>query len=1227
MHPNNFFRQSLVLLLLAFASHGAGLQWTDLRQGRSAALSVPRQGKPGFTLLSPNETGVRFTNSLSDAKAAENQIRLLGSGIALGDVDGDGRCDIYACSLTRGNALYRNLGDWKFEDITASAGVACAGQYSTGAVLADVDGDGDLDLLVNSIGGGTRLFLNDGKAKFTEAANSGLEKRFCATSLALADVDGDGDLDLYVANYRTTTIRSTGLSVLNVNGKRMVRPEDRDQYEFTPEGLLLEHGEPDFLYLNDGKGHFTAVPWIGGAFVDEDGMTLAAPQRDWGLSVMMRDVNGDGAPDIYICNDFWSPDRIWINDGSGRFRALPRLAMRNSSTFSMGVDFADINRDGQDDFIVVDMLSRDHARRMRQRAMTGQNFNKNEKIDDRPQVERNTLYLNRGDGSYAEIAQLAGVAASEWSWGIAFIDIDLDGWEDVLITNGHDFDTQDSDTEQRLAAMGPIPSGKLGAKLLQFPRLNVANVAFRNRGDLTFEEVSAQWGFDAVGVSHGIALADLDNDGDQDVVINNLNGALGIYRNNASAPRIAIRLKGKSPNTQGIGAKIKVTGVANSVEPPTQTQEIISGGRYLSGDDPMRVFAAGNTTNRLSIEVTWRDGSVSRITDAQANHIYEIGQAQAERIQNPLPARKEPFFRDVSDLLQHTHDDEAFDDFARQPTLPRKLSHAGPGVAWFDVDGDGIDELVIGGGRGGRLTIFENKGRGRFKRSPLLEKLGRNTDEQTSIIGWHADKTGATMLVAQSNYESANTNASVQRFEISNGSVQSHGPLLLPGASIGPVAVADVDGDGALDVFIGGRVAAGRYPEPVGSRLYRNKGAEFELAADWPKLGLVTGAVFSDLDNDGFPELILASDAGPVRVFRNDRGRLTPWVPAVVTPDGQHRTLNDLTGWWNAVATGDFDGDGRLDIVAANWGRNTPYQSYVRDGLRLYYGDLADSGGVEIVEAYVDGERRHVVPWRDLQTLTGVIPSIRERFATAAAYGQADLEQILGPTFKRASQVVMNWPDTTLFLNRGDHFEARPLPLEAQFAPAFGLCVVDYDGDGHEDIFLAQNFFGVASETSRYDAGRGLWLRGDGHGGFSAVPADESGVRIYGEQRGAAICDYDVDGRIDLVVGQNAAATKLYHNERAQPGVRVRLKGPPGNPSAFGAMVRIMTAGQGGPAREIQGGSGYLSQNSAVQVLAVPSAGAKILVRWPGGRETRSDIPPQAKEIAIDISGTLTVVR
>src|SRR2546426_3724494 len=598
---------SLFLAQGGFLAESSGLNWQTGQGYRWSELSVPQIGKTGFTFLLPETTGITFTNFITDERSVTNQNLLNGSGVALGDVDGDGRCDVYLCRLDgNNNKLFRNLGNWQFEDITDSAGVGCGGQNSTGAVFADIDGDGDLDLLVNSMGGGTRVFVNDGKGHFKETtAQAGVASRTAGTSLALADVDGDGDLDLYVSNYRSSTIREevgTKFSInivdgkpvlVKVNGKPASSPEYAGRFAVGPHGKILEFGEVDVLYLNDGKGHFTPLSFTNGDFfVDEDGKRLTEPPGDWGLAVQFHDLDGDGAPDIYVCNDLFTPDRIWVNDGRGKFRALPRLALRNTSTFSMGVDFADIDRDGYVDFFDVDMLSRDHQKRHVQVSESNPTPLPVGLIDIRPQVLRNNLQINRGDGTFAEATYYAGLEASEWSWGPIFLDVDLDGFEDILVTNGQLRDFQNIDMANRIEALRA--AGKLTRpewlKLLRsYPSLVTAKVVFRNRGNRTFEEKGAEWGFSTPGISQGMCLADLDGDGDLDVVVNNLNGAVGLYRNESHAPRVAVRLKGQAPNTRGIGAKIWLYGGAV----PVQSQEMICGGRYLSGDDAMRVFAAG----------------------------------------------------------------------------------------------------------------------------------------------------------------------------------------------------------------------------------------------------------------------------------------------------------------------------------------------------------------------------------------------------------------------------------------------------------------------------------------------------------------------------------------------------------------------------------------------------------------------------------------------------------
>jgi hypothetical protein len=1219
------------------AATAENLHWEAGTGYRSAPLKVPRQGRAGFTLVPGTVSGILFTNTLARESGARSQLRLAGSGVAAGDVDGDGWCDLYFCGMEAGNRLYRNLGNWHFEDITDQAGVRCPGQFSTGAVLADVDGDGSLDLLVNSIGGGTRLFLNDGKGRFKEATDSGLLRKYGATTMTLGDVDGNGTLDLYVANNNSPTslgdepntrftiqVIDGKPTIAAVNGRPVAGTELMGHYGVSPfDHKIREFGQPDILYLNDGRGHFTAVSWTNGVFCDEDGQTLRAPPRDLGLSAMFRDMNEDGAPDIYVCNDLFTPDRIWLNDGWGRFRAMSTTAVRNSSAFSMGVDFADLNRDGHDDFLVVDMLSRTHAQRMVQ--VLGQlpvAIRSGEK-DERMQIKRNVLQLNRGDGTYAEIAQLSGLEASEWSWATLFMDVDLDGYEDVLVAAGYDRDSMSGDMDaeiQKRRAAGHLSTEELRNLGLLYPPVPSPIIAFRNLGDLRFQDIGREWGFERTTVNQGICCADLDNDGDLDLIVNNLHDEAAIYRNECNQPRVAVSLKGDGANTRGIGAKIWLYGGAV----PVQSQEMICGGRYLSGDDAMRVFAAGNETNRMRIEVRWRSGKRSVVEGVRANRVYEIAEAGATDMwPAPKPAPR-PIFEDVSDSLKHAHHEAAFDDFQRQPLLPRKLSQLGPGVSWSDADGDGHEDLLIAGGRGSELAIFLNRGKGQFQKWSTGSLLGMAEDGQTTVLGRATDIASSELIIGQENYARGGTNGA-KRFALWAGAVQGKEVLDTGGSSIGALALGDLKGDGSLELFAGGRANPGRWPEPAHSKLYRKEKGKYVLdlenTSKLDQVGMVSGAVWSDLDGDGYPELILACEWGPIRIFHNSRGQLAEWNPPVQFPTlkTQPLTLNQMTGWWNGVTVGDFDGDGRLDIVASNWGSNSKYERARHQGqpLRLYYGDWNGDGAIEMLEGFFDPDLKKIVPCKVLTSVARGIPWVQERYPTHAAYSVASIQDILGERFKDAKVLEAQWLETTVFMNRGDHFEAVILPGEAQFAPAFGVNVGDMDGDGNEDIFLSQNFFGVDEETTRYDAGRAVWLRGNGRGQFEVVPGQVSGVKVYGEGRGSALCDYDEDGRVDLVIAQNGAETKLYRNVGAKPGLRVRLVGPARNPTGIGAVVRLRFGDKWGPAREVHAGSGYWSQDSAVQVMGLPEPPTAVWVRWPGGKTQQVAVPAGALDIKV----------
>ena len=884
---------------------------------REVELTVA-PGKTGFTRLESSETGIVFDNRLSDEAATTNQILFIGGGAAAGDIDNDGLVDIFFARTEGPNALYKNLGGWKFQDVTPEA-LRLEEQASTGVAMVDIEGDGDLDLLISGIAHGVRLFANDGSGRFTEKTEAaGLATTMGSTSVALADIDGDRDLDLYVANYRNETLRDGGVLRLKqtILGKKI--PESlKGSIRISESGAVFEIGQPDSLFLNNGDGTFESLSWIDGRFNDAKGQALSEAPPDWGLSALFRDVDLDGDPDLYVCNDFESPDRLWMNDGKGHFQEADPLAIRHTSATSMGADFADIDRDGDLDFFVVDMLSRDHQLRKQQMGTMTPTPITLGKIDDQPQLMRNTLFVNRGDSTYAEIADLAGIFASEWSWAPVFLDVDLDGFQDLIITNGYLRDVQDIDIQNKVDALPRDTKKEHRRSMLLFPPLARKNLAFKSSGALTFEETAEQWGVADNGVSQGMAMADLDNDGDLDFVTNNSSGQAGVYRNNTSAPRVSVRLEGEGPNTNGIGARVTLRG--GSVE---QTNEMVEGGPYLSDSDAMLVFATGETTSDLALDVVWPSGKRSHLDLVKPNVSYRINESFAT---SPKPAavpKLSPTFVDQSDTLSHSHHENPYDDFRRQSLLPNRLSQLGPGVVWYDFDLDGRDDLLLGDAPGGDFAIHFNKGSDKFE-TLHLNNLGLDHDIETSgLAAWRDSPTTVSILVGLSNFDSGSKEqASAAILRLQNGKVIGTTYLSGGSSTTGPVAVADVDGDGDLDLFLGGRTIPGRYPEPATSRLFLNQNGSYKQVPQrlFERIGLVSGATFADLDGNGFPDLVLALEWGPVRVFLNTKGNFREAT--------QQLGFDKFVGWWNGVTTGDLDGDGKLDILATNWGKNHKYHA------------------------------------------------------------------------------------------------------------------------------------------------------------------------------------------------------------------------------------------------------------------------------------------------------------
>ncbi len=1079
---------------------GSALEWSAEASHRWAKLADPGTGKPGFTLMPTAQTGVQFTNTLSTAILIGNKNLLNGSGVALGDYDGDGLCDIYLCRLDGDNALYRNLGGWRFKDVTAASGTACPKQFSTGSVFADVDGDHDLDLLVTAMGQPNRLFRNNGDGSFTDAtATAGIGTRYGSNSIALSDIDNDGDLDLYIVNYGANSVLKDGgkLDIVRVNGKLTVRGPYANRIKFIG-NKMFEFGEPDEFYLNDGDGRFTLLEWAGGRFTTHAGKPLAEPYRDQGLSAIFRDMNGDHAPDLFIANDGFTEDRCWINDGSGRFLEISPLAIWQLSYSAMGVDFADINRDGHDDFFVVEMLSRNHERRLTQQGMIPGAKVGPGNFTHRPQSRRNCLYVARGDGTFAETAYFSGVAASEWSWSSIFLDVDLDGWEDILITNGFEFDTDDLDAQARISRLGNLSVAQKRKTIFLFPPLDTPNVAFRNLGNLRFVEVGAKWGFDDKHDGNGMALGDLDNDGDLDAVVSCLKGPALLYRNNATAPRVAVRLAGGGKNTEGTGGRIRVIGALGQTP---QAQEIMSGGRYVSGDQARRTFAS-RAGRAFTIEVDWRDGTRTTLADAKAGRLYEIRQVSSRSIR--LKSRvKQPFFTDLSAQLGHEHKGTGRDDFKLQPGLPRSLNRTGPALANTDIDGDGDQDLLIAGTR---LSILLNNGNGVFTESPSSLPIGG---------------TGVVVFGEGQAQQLLHLSEPPTLYTIANGQLRLAKRLAFDGVP-SCAATFDADGDGDTDLFIGGGSTAGQFPVAAPSQLFINHGGEF-TGVRLGEVGLVSGCAAGDMEGDGDTDLVLACEWGSVKLLLNDGGKFTDASAAW--------DLAKFTGLWHDVAVADFNGDGKPDIAASNAGHNTAYELYLMP-VRLFYGDANGDDVMELVEAFAETKTKLWKPIRTLEVFSKTFPHVRGTITRNKTFASASLRQIIDPAFGDMNSLEITNLSSAVFLNKTGRFEMRALPDASQLSPAFDLCSGDFDGDGAVDLFLAQNAFGVPERASRYDSGRGLLLRGDGTGNFTAVPAFESGIAVYGEQRGVVAADFDGDGKTDLTVGQRGAATRLFMNRK-----------------------------------------------------------------------------------------------
>ena len=1087
-------------------------------QSRTSQAEAPA---PLFRLLSPEQTGVQFANVLPEnpeMNILAYEYYYNGGGVAIGDVNNDGLADLYLTANLVASRLYLNRGGMRFEEVTRQTGAVSRPGWKTGVTMADVDGNGFLDIYIcrsgkmEAAGRANELFMNNGDGSFTErAAELGLADEGYGTQAAFFDYDGDGDLDMFLLNH---SIKS--LVTMNVAEMK----QGRDPYT------------GDKLFRNDG-GTFTEVGAQAGIFSNRVG---------FGLGLAISDLDKNGWPDIYVANDYTEHDYVYLNQGDGTFKESLKSTMGHTANFAMGVDIADINNDGWPDLVVLDMLPEENK---------GQKLLKGPDGYERYQLQlehgfyhqnmRNMLQINNGLGpdgklSFSEIGQLAGISNTDWSWAPLLADYDNDGLRDLFISNGYVRASTDLDFLAYTYAQEQERARKAGEEVDMLRILKLMNTLkrpnylFRNRGDMTFENVSAAWGIDRPSYSNGAAYADLDNDGDLDLVVNTLTEPAFIYQNMAREQGkghfLQIALQGESPNTGGIGARVEIEYPGGSL-----FQEAFPTRGFQSSVDPVLHMGLGKYAAVDRLRITWPDGRVQTLENVQADRRITLKQSDALRVAAPEPAKVQaPLFRAANPGISFRHGENDFVDFKREALLPHLLSRFGPALAAGDVNGDGLDDVYIGGAFGQAGVLFIQGKNGTFsQQKPGLPQS--EAGEEVAALFFDANGDGRPDLyVVHGGSEWPQNDPRMQDclyLNQGNGRWQWAQNALPPlPASGGCVAAGDFDGDGDLDLFVGGRVLPGQYPLAPRSYLLRNDGGTFtdvtrELAPQLAAPGMVSDAVWADFTGNGAPDLLLVGEWMPPLLFANQNGQL---VPADVPG------FRNSGGWWNRILAHDFDGDGDLDLVLGNRGLNGQIRASAQEPASIYGKDFDGNGSIDPITCYYIQGRSYPMHSRD--ELLGQINVLKKKFVSYASYADATITDIFSPEQLQGALVLQAHTFASSYAeNLGDgNFRLSPLPLAAQLSPVFGIVAGDYNGDGHDDLLLSGNFYPARVEMGRYDASTGLMLAGDGKGGFRPVPLRESGFFVPGDVRNMQALRM-AGGTAILVVKNDEQAQMLMRKE------------------------------------------------------------------------------------------------